>query len=93
MDKDGEYPKFWGQRCKLCGGRDCFNFNVSNEIWERVVPRSLRTKVVCLPCFDALASRKGINYADALDAEFYFVGEMASLTMKIIHRAEPSSDG
>jgi hypothetical protein len=54
------------QRCKRCGSVDGFNFDVPDELWERVVPEPLRTRVVCLACFDELADAAGIEYADAL---------------------------
>ncbi len=47
----------------MCSRADGFNFNVPDDLWEQVVPPVLRNGVVCLPCFDHLASARGIDYA------------------------------
>ena len=77
----------WPQRCKVCGKRDKFNFTVPDDIWEKVVPKPFRNSVVCLACFDAFASMRGIDYADAIAAEVYFAGDKASFTFRIVSRA------
>ena len=62
------------QRCKVCGKRDKFDFTVIDEIWNSIVPKPFRNNVVCLACFDAFASQKGIKYADTIFPELYFSG-------------------
>lgn len=65
------------QRCKACGRPDKFDFYVPNDVWESVVPDHLRTRVVCLYCFDDYAAAKGIRYAAHL-SELCFVGRCAT---------------
>lgn len=65
------------QSCKNCGRRDKFNFHVSDEVWEAVAPAHLRNLVICLPCFDAFAAAKRVEYAHAL-GEVYFAGDGAT---------------
>ena len=74
------------QRCKLCGKADGFNFNIDDDVWERVVPKEYVDRVLCLPCFDSLASLRGIDYSNAIDAEFFFAGQAASFVMRIESR-------
>ena len=73
----------WHQRCKVCSARDKFEFGVTDECWEKVVPKEYQNKVVCLPCFDSFASQKGIKYGDSLAKEFYFVGDILSIVLEI----------
>jgi hypothetical protein len=65
------------QTCKCCGKRDYFNFHVPDEIWLFVVPPELSKHVVCLPCFDKLASKKNFDYSPHIK-EFYFVGDQVT---------------
>jgi hypothetical protein len=64
------------QTCKCCGRRDKFDFTVSDEIWELVIPLGLQNRVVCLPCFDRFAVQKRIDYAAALE-RLCFAGDKA----------------
>lgn len=79
------------QRCKVCGCRDRFNFTVSDEVWERVVPEPFRSRVVCLGCFDAFASQRGVRYASELNSIVQFVGDEASLTLQVMTWEEAPS--
>jgi hypothetical protein len=84
----GSYP----QRCKVCGKRDMFNFTITDEVWNKVVPKPFQNRVVCLICFDTFASNKGINYAHAINKEVYFAGDKASFTMHIQSKDEAPID-
>lgn len=64
------------QTCKACGRPDKFNFNVSDATWAAVVPARLRSRVVCLYCFDGFAARRGVAYADEMH-EVWFAGDRA----------------
>jgi hypothetical protein len=64
------------QTCRICECPDKFDFHVSDDLWERVVPRRFRKNVVCLECFDDLASEKNIDYSDDIDV-LHFAGEGA----------------
>jgi len=70
------------QRCKICGSRDKFDFHVTEEIWNKVVPSQYQNRVVCLSCFDDFAKEKSIHYKDALD-ELCFAGDMENLNFQI----------
>jgi hypothetical protein len=64
------------QTCKVCECSDKFDFHVSDELWERVVPRRFQKNVVCLDCFDDLANEKNIDYSGAIDV-LHFAGDAA----------------
>ena len=81
----------WPQRCKVCGRVDKFNFTVSDEIWKKVVPMPFQNHVVCLTCFDAFASLKGIDYANDISAEIYFDGDKGSFELRIVTRSSAPS--
>ena len=78
----------WPQRCKVCGKRDKFDFTVPDKVWSDIVPPPYQNRVVCLACFDAFASMRGIDYADQILSEVYFAGDKASFTFQIITRSE-----
>ena len=71
------------QRCKACGRYDKFDFHVPDDIWEAVVPQHLRTRVVCLFCFDEYARQRGIDYAPYL-RELCFAGDRASFSFEVV---------
>jgi hypothetical protein len=64
------------QTCRVCECSDKFDFHVSDELWERVVPRLYQKSVVCLDCFDDFASKKCIDYSNAIDV-LHFAGDGA----------------
>ena len=74
------------QTCKACGNRDKFDFHVSHEVWETVVPEHLRNRVVCLSCFDDFAQVRGIDYAAHVSA-LYFAGDGAALEFRVASAA------
>jgi len=76
------------QRCKICGKRNKMDFTVPDEIWAAIIPPQFQNRVVCLACFDSFASMRGIDYADRIDRNFYFAGEKASFTLRIVTREE-----
>ena len=74
------------QTCKACGNRDKFDFHVSNEVWEAVVPDYLQNRVVCLGCFDDFAQLRGIEYAAHVSA-LYFAGDGAAFEFHVVSAA------
>ena len=74
------------QRCKMCSRADHFDFSVPDKVWEKVTED--RYNVLCLACFDYLASAKGINYAEDIYPEIYFAGDAGSFTLRITSRSE-----
>ncbi|MGH7930582.1 MAG: hypothetical protein ACREQV_22660 [Candidatus Binatia bacterium] len=64
------------QTCKICECSDKFDFHVSDDLWEKVVPARYRKNVVCLDCFDDLAFHKKIDYAGSIDV-LHFAGDRA----------------
>jgi len=72
-----------GQRCKVCGCRDKFNFSVPDKLWKRVVPVKYRNRVVCLSCFDDFAKKKEIDYSTSIET-LYFAGNQISMKFKQI---------
>ncbi len=71
------------QRCKVCEKRDKFDFHVADEVWAQVVPEPYRNRVVCLGCFDAFASQKGVRFAGAMLNGMTFAGDAAHLALQI----------
>ena len=84
------------QTCKVCGKADKFDFHVPNKIWNKVVPRRFRTRVVCLSCFDEFARQRNVDYAAAVD-KLYFADDKATFTFQVVRAAElraiPDSSG
>ncbi len=74
------------QSCKKCGVRDGLNFNVSDSTWEKVVPKRLRRRVLCLACFDSFAARRGVDYRRSLRV-LYFAGRQASFVFRVVSSA------
>ena len=75
------------QTCKNCGAQDAFNFNVSDSVWEKVVPAALLEKVVCLACFDRFAEKRGIDYRRNLRV-IYFAGRQASFKFRVVRSSK-----
>ena len=70
------------QTCKVCGRRDKFDFTVPDEVWRSVVGPEFEHRVVCLSCFDDLATERGVDYSQHLHS-VYFAGEKAAIEFKI----------
>jgi hypothetical protein len=64
------------QTCKICECSDKFDFHVSDDLWEKVVPLRYQKSVVCLDCFDDLAFDKKVDYAESIDV-LHFAGDRA----------------
>jgi hypothetical protein len=76
----------WGstqrQTCKACATPDKFDYSVPDHIWQRVVPAELRSRVVCLGCFDDFAKLKGVDYSTSL-SEVFFSGDCAAFSLSV----------
>jgi len=46
--------------CAICGSHTYFDFLVTDEAWHQVVPKDIRSSVVCLSCFDLLLKKTGL---------------------------------
>ena len=73
------------QRCKVCGCRDKFNFDVDDEIWKKVVPSKFQKRVVCLACFDDFAQKREVDYSTSLKS-LYFAGN--AFAFKLIRESD-----
>jgi hypothetical protein len=62
---------------------------VPDDIWQRIVPRALRNRKVCLVCFDDFAAMRRINYAAHLTISLRFAGDAATFEFEV-RRAIPS---
>lgn len=71
------------QRCKVCGVPDKFDFSVSDEVWQMVVPIEYQGRVVCLSCFDDFAFEKKVDYSTSVEL-LYFAGEQAVLSFRVV---------
>lgn len=48
--------------CAVCGEENIqFDYTVTDEFWQDVVPAEMRLGVICLPCLDKLAKEKGVD--------------------------------
>ena len=57
--------------CANCGTVPYFDFTVDDAIWKAVVSEEHRLGVLCLLCFDKLASEQGIDVTRHLQQVFY----------------------
>jgi hypothetical protein len=77
------------QLCKVCGRPDKLEYRVPDQVWQRVVPSTLRNRVVCLTCFDDFAAMRRVNYATSIQLTLRFDGEAATLDLWV-RQAVPS---
>ena len=77
------------QICGACGRPDKFKYRVPDDIWERVVPRALRNRIVCLVCFDDFAAMRRVSYARHFLMSLRFAGDAAAFEFEV-RRAIPS---
>jgi hypothetical protein len=70
------------QTCKVCGRPDKFDFHVSNDIWQAIVPDEFQSRVVCLYCFDDFAYRRNVDYAESLRS-LWFAGDKATFRFDV----------
>jgi hypothetical protein len=75
--------------CRACRRPDKFVYHVPDEIWEPVVPSILRSRAVCLVCFDDFPAMRRVNYARNLMLGLRFAGDAASFEFEV-RRAIPS---
>jgi len=81
--READLSGFKRQKCTVCGCEDKFNFYVPDEVWQKIVPRQSRNRVVCLPCFDDFARKQNIDYADSIEV-LYFAGRQASFKFQTV---------
>jgi hypothetical protein len=74
------------QVCNACAREDGFDFHVPDAIWERVVPRELRDKIVCLCCFDRFAAEQQVDYSRYVKLLF-FAGDQACFEFRVVRAA------
>ena len=66
--------------CQVCAQRPTFDYQVDDDIWYRVVPGSMRSGVICLPCLDVLASEVGVDINQHMH-EVQFAGCKSTLVL------------
>ena len=71
-------------KCSNCHSKDCFNFNVPNWLWAKVVPPEKQNGVVCLCCFDEMAKAQAVDYTNHL-RKLYFAGQQANLEFEVVN--------
>jgi len=48
--------------CSICGKTNIqFDYGVTDEFWETLVPQEFKRSVVCLQCLDKLAHEKNLD--------------------------------
>ena len=48
-------------RCAICNIKFPRLFKVKDDEWRKTVPKDLQKKIICLPCYQKLASSKSIQ--------------------------------
>lgn len=56
--------------CKCCNRPNAVGFKVPDHIWEAAVNPEYRDKVLCLQCFDVMATLNGVNWTE-FKVEFF----------------------
>jgi len=57
--------------CRKCKRVPKFDYKVDDEFWRMVVDQKDRVHVICLPCLDKMATKKGLDLAPHLiDVQF-----------------------
>lgn len=69
--------------CVWCGIRPWFDYRVDDAVWRAVVPREWRAAVVCLPCLDRMACRKGVSLVGSIE-QVQFTGTNYTVCMEPI---------
>jgi len=67
--------------CSCCDVFPAFDYHVDDELWMRVVPQHLRTKVICLPCLDKLATDAGYRIGPYLH-EVQYTGNGCTVVLR-----------
>lgn len=70
------------QRCKVCWHADGFDFQVTDEVWLRVLPKHLHDHVVCLRCFDDFAFAAKVDYSRHLTTLHFSGRQVAAIFTK-----------
>ncbi|KKM80265.1 hypothetical protein LCGC14_1341700 [marine sediment metagenome] len=79
--------------CAICGLHPKFDFRVTDECWQAVLGKAeYRRGVVCLPCFDRLATEKRLDVSRALiEVQFTGIGKTIILKPQSTHRYKSPS--
>lgn len=73
--------------CAVCHQSVKFDYHVTDECWEAVVPKDKRLGVICLPCLDMLAEQKGIDISQSIEGmQFTGVGKTIVLIPEIAYK-------
>ena len=61
--------------CKGCNRENPLGFQVPDQVWAQAVPEHLRELVLCIVCFDELATLRGVDWS--AEVSFYPVSGVA----------------
>lgn len=67
--------------CGICNCAPRFDYKISDDVWKKVAPPEHRLGVICLPCFDELATQKQIDVSPHLK-EVQFTGAGKTIILK-----------
>ncbi len=48
--------------CRMCERPNKIGFSVTNEVWEKIVPKELHFDILCYNCFELLSYKKNIPF-------------------------------
>lgn len=67
--------------CSICHKKKVFfDYKVNDNFWQEVAPKEYRLDVICLPCLDKLATKKGLDVASYLESvQFTGIGKTVIL--------------
>lgn len=66
------------ETCKRCWRANPLGFHVPDEVWNAAVPLELRGRVLCILCFDELATERGVQWDR--DVQLFPVSGITHLT-------------
>ncbi len=73
--------------CAECDGEVKFDFQVRDDLCSPVVPEYDKLNVLCMPCYDRIATEKGIDWAGGLkEVQFTGIGKTIGMVPVFIHK-------
>jgi len=70
--------------CSDCGKKTNFDYKVTDELWNRVVPVDKKHDVICLDCFDKRVKKRGmLLFPHLLEIQYTAKGETIILKPKM----------
>lgn len=82
--------------CAICGKENIqFDYGVTDELWNEIVPKEIKPDVICLSCLDKLAKEKGADLgSNIVGLQFTGIGMTVKFTpTDVFYYIEEARDG